>query len=60
MASILIVDDRAYVREILSEELAFEGYHIASVDDAESMWGHLRHSQPDLVILDLCLQGLTG
>lgn len=60
MANILIVDDEAYIREFLSEELASEGYQVASASDAESMWGHLRDSQPDLVLLDLYLKGFKG
>jgi DNA-binding NtrC family response regulator len=57
MANILIVDDQQCVRELLSEELICEGYRVAGADDAESVWRHLRSSRPDLVVLDLCLDG---
>jgi two-component system response regulator (stage 0 sporulation protein F) len=57
MANILIVDDQQCVRELLSEELICEGYRVAGADDAESVWQHLRSSRPDLVVLDLCLDG---
>ena len=57
MAKILIVDDQPCIRELLSEELICEGYRVAAVGDAESVRGHLRSSQPDLVLLDLYLDG---
>ena len=60
MANILIVDDQPYVRELLSEELAHEGYGIESVGDAQSIWGHLKDSRPDVVLLDLYLDGFEG
>jgi len=53
MASILIVDEQPHVREFLSDQLRSEGYRVAAADDGESVSGHLRNSQPDLVILDL-------
>lgn len=60
MANILIVDDQACVRELLSEELLSEGYGVESVGDAESVRGYLRFSRPDLVLLDLYLDGCDG
>ena len=60
MSSILIVDDQPHVRELLSEILTHEGYQVASVGDVQSMWRHLRDSPPDLVLLDLYLNGSKG
>jgi two-component system response regulator (stage 0 sporulation protein F) len=60
MTKILIVDDQAYVRELLSEELISEGYRVAMAGDVESLRGHLRFSKPDLVLLDLYLDGPDG
>ena len=60
MVSILIVDDQPCVRQLLSEELICDGYRVAGADDAESAWRHLRSSRPDLVILDLYLDGQDG
>jgi len=58
--SILIVDDEQWIRKLLSEELIGEGYTVASVGDAESLRGYLRSSRPDLVVLDLYLDGPDG
>jgi len=60
MANILIVDDQPCVRELLSEELISEGYRVAAAGDVKSARGQLRSSQPDLVILDLYLDGPEG
>lgn len=60
MAKILIVDDQACIRELLSEELTSDGYRVATAGNAESISGHLKFSRPDLVILDLYLDGPNG
>jgi DNA-binding response OmpR family regulator len=59
-ANILIVDDQPHVRQFLSEELIYEGYRVATAGDAESAKGYLRSSRPDLLVLDLYLDGLEG
>ncbi len=60
MASILIIDDQPCVQEFLCEELISEGYRVAAVGDVKSARDHFRSSQPDLVILDLYLDGPEG
>ena len=59
-ARILVVDDQDYVGEFLSEELGQDGYSVASAGDAESIWRFLEKSKPDLVLLDLCMEGFQG
>ncbi|MBW2020979.1 MAG: response regulator [Deltaproteobacteria bacterium] len=60
MANILIIDDQPCVRELISEELFLEGYQVHGVGDIESVREHLQFSQPDLVVLDLYLDGPEG
>ncbi|NVL89886.1 MAG: response regulator [Desulfobacterales bacterium] len=60
MPNILVVDDQPCIRELLSEELAIEGYQVHSVGNAESVREHLLFSRPDLVLLDLYLEGPEG
>ena len=60
MASILIVDDQSYIQELFSQELMDEGYKVLSTGDAESAKVYVENSKPDLVLLDLCLNGLEG
>ena len=59
MANILVVDDQPCVRELISEELAQEGHRVSSVSDAKLIWQHLTDSRPDLVLLDIYLDGCT-
>jgi CheY-like chemotaxis protein len=60
MSSILVVDDQPYVRELLSQELDSEDFSVEGVTDAESVIEYLRNSKPDLVLLDLYLDGFKG
>jgi len=60
LAHILIVDDQAPIRELISEELADEGYHVTGVGDVQGVWRQLNISTPDLVLLDLYLDGVKG
>lgn len=58
----LIVDDEPIARQILREELAaFPG--VAVVGEAHDGWTAVRHIealQPDLVLLDIQMPGMTG
>ena len=58
MASILIIDDQPYIQELFSQELMNEGYGVVSAGDAESAKVYVENSKPDLVLLDLYLNGL--
>ena len=60
MAHVLIVDDQPYVRKFLSEELARDGYGTETTGDPDSIWGHLTNWRPDVVLLDLYLDGFKG
>lgn len=60
MINILIVDDQPSIRQLLSEELAQEGYETSLAACGESAMRCLALSQPDLVVLDLYLDGPMG
>ncbi len=60
MPNILIVDDQPCIRKLLSEELIYEGYRVKTAGDGESAMASLRSSPPDLVLLDLYLDGPDG
>jgi DNA-binding NtrC family response regulator len=57
MNKILIVDDQACVRQLLTAELILGGYHVTSASDVESARERLSFFEPDLVLLDLYLDG---
>jgi two-component system response regulator (stage 0 sporulation protein F) len=60
MASILIVDDQPHLQELFSQEFMDEGYKVECVSNAGSAAGYLEDSNPDLVLLDLYLNGFEG
>jgi len=60
MASILIIDDQPYIQDFFSNELMDEGYTVVATGDAESVKVYLETSKPDLVLLDLFLNGFEG
>ena len=60
MSKILIVDDQPHLQELFSKELMDEGHSVVSVSDAESVKESLSDSKPDLILLDLYLNGFEG
>jgi len=58
--TILIVDDQPHLRELFSEEMLDEGYSVVGADDAEAAKRVVKQSRPDLVLLDLYLNGFEG
>ena len=60
MANILIVDDQPFIGELLSEELAEEGHHVTCIEDSDYVMSSIEESRPDIILLDLYLQGFEG
>jgi signal transduction histidine kinase/CheY-like chemotaxis protein len=57
---ILIVDDDAYVREVLQELLSCEGYELAHACNGEEALARAKEFSPDLILLDVMLPGMDG
>lgn len=51
--SILVCDDEASLREMVSEYLTERGYAVVEAGDAEEMRARLAEATPDLIILDI-------
>lgn len=60
MENILIVDDQPCIRQFVAEELTFEGYSVQGVADGAALRRCMKHSRPDLVLLDLYLDETDG
>jgi two-component system alkaline phosphatase synthesis response regulator PhoP len=58
--SILVVDDEDDILELVSYNLAKEGYRVTGVGTGEEALRAARSSAPDLILLDLMLPGVDG
>jgi len=57
---ILVVDDDARLRELLSRYLQEQGFSVKAVGDAPMMDRALHREHYDLIVLDLMLPGEDG
>jgi two-component system, OmpR family, response regulator len=57
---ILVVDDEPHILNFLRTGLKYEGFTVATSEDAESAMKEVGRFHPHLVILDLMLPGMTG
>jgi DNA-binding response OmpR family regulator len=58
--TILVVDDKASVRQLLEEYLSKQGYRVVSAADGELALYTARHETPDLVLLDIMMPKMDG
>ena len=60
MASILLVDDEQYIRELYSEELSAEGHKVATAATGHNLMKKIDNLQPEVVVLDIRLADYNG
>jgi DNA-binding response OmpR family regulator len=60
MKKILIVEDDKFLRELMAQKLAKEGYDVIEAIDGEDALKSIKEEKPDLVLLDLILPGKDG
>ena len=59
-AKILVVDDEHDMLEMLSYNLKEEGYEVLTADNGLEALNKARRFLPDLIVLDLMLDGIDG
>ena len=59
-AKILLVDDDATLRELLADQLKTAGYHVLTARDGASGLRSAVEAQPDLIVLDVMMPGMSG
>jgi two-component system response regulator RegX3 len=58
--TILVVEDEPTLRETLAEALEGEGFEVRQAGDGIAAVATVREREPDLVLLDLMLPGMSG
>jgi len=56
---VLVVEDEAHVRELVSYTLQGAGYRVGAVDDGESALQEVSQTSPQLIVLDVRLPVLA-
>ena len=59
-ARVLVVDDEASIRDLLSKTLALAEYDVDTAGDASTALGRVRTADYDLLIADLRMPGMDG
>lgn len=59
-ATILVVDDEAMIRNLLTKFLTLRGYRVRVAQNGAEALAIVAQQQPDLVILDMYMPGMTG
>lgn len=57
---ILVVDDEPDIRELVRYNLEKEGYKVSALESGDGVLPFMVKNQPDLVVLDLMLPGISG
>jgi CheY-like chemotaxis protein len=60
LATILIVDDNPTNLKLAADVLEFEGHIIARARDADEAQELLKHTQPNLILMDIQMPGMDG
>jgi len=60
MATILVVDDEARIREVIQYALTQDGHAVELAADGEAAWTRVQAGGVDLLVLDVLMPGLDG
>ncbi|HEY3802650.1 MAG TPA: HD domain-containing phosphohydrolase [Kofleriaceae bacterium] len=60
MTNVLLIDDERLIRDLTAEMLVDAGYHVESADTAERGLELLAQWEPDIVVSDVLMPGLSG
>jgi signal transduction histidine kinase/DNA-binding response OmpR family regulator len=58
--NILVIDDDASIRSLLRQELESKGYIVSEAADGQEAIAKVRENPPDLITLDIVMQGISG
>ena len=58
--NILVIDDDASIRNLLRQELEAKGYTVREAGNGQEAITQVRESRPDLITLDIIMDGISG
>ncbi len=58
--TILVVDDKLNVREMLKDYLSEQGFHVVTAENGQEALFVARYDKPDLVLLDIMMPRMDG
>ena len=58
--NILVIDDDSSIRSLLRQELEAKGYRVREAENGQEAIAKVRESRPDLITLDIIMQGISG
>ncbi len=59
-STVLVVDDKASVRQLVKEYLTEQGFRVATANDGQNALFVARREKPDLILLDLMMPNMDG
>lgn len=59
-AKILVVEDQAAICELIVVNLRHAGFDVIATEDAETAWQMLTTNQPEVMLIDWMLPGISG
>ncbi|MGH3354530.1 MAG: response regulator [Nocardioidaceae bacterium] len=57
---VLVVDDSAVIRELISVNLELEGFEVCTAEDGQDALDRVEEIQPDLITLDVVMPRMDG
>jgi DNA-binding response OmpR family regulator len=60
MATVLLAEDDADIRDLVAFKLRQVGHQVRAFDDGLSALASARDDRPDLVVLDIMMPGMSG
>lgn len=60
MAKILVADDDAEIRKVISSILTLQGLEVIQADDGDATLAAADSESPDLILLDILMPGMNG
>ena len=60
MSRVIIVDDDREFLEEISKTLELSGYEVVAISDSEKAFKKIQLLKPDVILLDLRMEGISG